>query len=201
MPKILSLLKKLWYAFFYLTLFDFCTKIKIMTRGGKRTGAGRPKNTGKFGGKTCAIRVPESLVPEIKALVEGEGYSLPLYSSKVQAGTPSPADDHVDQRIDLNQHLVKHPATTFFVRVTGESMLNAGMYEDDILVVDRSLEARPGKIVIAAVDGELTVKRLHHTKTGEVMLLPENDAFAPIRITEETEFSIWGVVTNVIHPV
>lgn len=171
-------------------------------RGGARPGAGRKKGSGKWGEPTQAIRIPQSKVADVAALLDGEGvaYELPLYASKVQAGFPSPADDYMEGMIDLNAHLIKHPAATFFVRVAGESMLGAGIHEDDILVVDRSLTPVHDKIVIAVVDGELTVKRLYK-KAGEVKLIPENPDFTPIDITPETDFSIWGVVTNVIHPV
>ena len=171
-----------------------------MPRGGKRIGAGRPKGTGKYSEPTKAIRVPESMVSQIMAYAEADGYKIPLYGSKISAGYPSPSDDYIEGRMDLNEQLIHHPATTFFVRVTGYSMLNAGMHPGDILVVDRSLEPRHGKIVIAALEGELTVKRLYQ-KAGEIRLMPENDDYDPIEISSEADLHIWGVVTNVIHPV
>lgn len=171
-----------------------------MPRGGARPGAGRPKGKGKFGEATKPLRVPESLVDEVMGYVESKGYKLPLYACKVQAGFPSPADDYMEGKLDLNSHLVKHPTATFFVRVTGESMLGAGIHPGDILVVDRSLEAKNGRIVIAALDGELTVKRLNKSSEG-TSLMPENDNFNPIEITDQNDVVIWGVVTNVIHKV
>lgn len=171
-----------------------------MTRGGFRKNAGRPKGKGKFGEETKPVRIPVSMVDEVLEFVQHKGYQLPLYSSKVQAGFPSPADDSAEGRLDLNEHLVKHPASTFFVRVAGESMINAGIHPDDILVVDRSLEPIHGRVVIAAIDGELTVKRLHKEK-GELLLMPENDDYPPIRVSETEELFIWGVVTSVIHAV
>lgn len=171
-----------------------------MPRGGARPGAGRPKGRGKFGEATKPLRIPESLIDEVMGFVESQGYKLPLYACKVQAGFPSPADDYMEGKLDLNKHLVKHPTATFFVRATGESMLGAGIHPGDILVVDRSLEAKHGKIVIAALDGELTVKRLSKTSSGTA-LLPENEKFDPIEITHESELVIWGVVTNVLHAV
>ncbi|HYE60036.1 MAG TPA: translesion error-prone DNA polymerase V autoproteolytic subunit [Candidatus Kapabacteria bacterium] len=125
---------------------------------------------------------------------------LPYVTSYISAGFPSPADDHVDQTLDLHEYLVKHPAATFFVRVEGESMTGAGIFHGDLLVVDRSLTARDGSIVIAVVNGELTVKRLRKEKTM-IRLVAENPAYTPIVITEETELVIWGVVTSVIHHV
>ena len=125
---------------------------------------------------------------------------LPLYSCTVQAGFPSPADDYMEGKLDLNEHLVKHPAATFFVRAAGYSMIKAGIHPGDILVVDRSIEAKHGKIVIAVVDGQLTVKRLHKS-VQETYLMPENEEFEPIRFEEDSEVVIWGVVTNVLHEV
>ena len=125
---------------------------------------------------------------------------LPLYSCTVQAGFPSPADDYMEGKLDLNEHLVKHPAATFFVRAAGYSMIKAGIHPGDILVVDRSIEAKHGKIVIAVVDGQLTVKRLHKS-VQETYLMPENEEFEPIRFEEDSEVVIWGVVTNVLHKV
>ena len=125
---------------------------------------------------------------------------LPLYSCKISAGFPSPADDHIEGKLDLNTHLIKHPSATFFVKATGDSMIGAGIHEGDILVVDRSLEPRNGKIIIAAVDGSLTVKRL--VKKGKnAMLSPQNSKYKPIKLTENNDIIIWGVVTNVIHKV
>lgn len=126
--------------------------------------------------------------------------ALPLYMTSIEAGFPSPADDYIEGCLDLNEHLIKHPAATFFVRVSGESMINAGIYPRDILIVDRSLEAVDKKIVIAVVDGDLTVKRLR-IRSGQPFLEPENDRYAPIEILPDMAFEIWGVVTNVIHKV
>ena len=124
--------------------------------------------------------------------------SLPLFTGKVAAGFPSPADDYVEKNLDLNELLVQKPAATFFVRAQGESMLGAGIHSNDILVVDRSLEVVPGKVVICAINGELTVKRLERVNE-QWQLKAENPAFADIVIHDELELVIWGVVTNVIH--
>ena len=123
---------------------------------------------------------------------------LPLFGGKVAAGFPSPADDYVEKTLDLNELLVQKPAATFFVRAQGESMLGAGIHPNDILVVDRSIAPVPGKIVICALNGELTVKRLKRCN-GQWQLKAENPAYADIVIHEELEMVIWGVVTNVIH--
>ena len=125
--------------------------------------------------------------------------SLPLFTGKVAAGFPSPADDYVEKNLDLNELLVQKPAATFFVRAQGESMLGAGIHPNDILVVDRSLEPVSGKVVICAINGELTVKRLERVN-DQWQLKAENPAYADIVIHDELELVIWGVVTNVIHP-
>lgn len=125
---------------------------------------------------------------------------LPLFASRVPAGFPSPADDYVDQRLDLNSHLVEHPAATFFTRVSGHSMRGAGIHDGDLLIVDRALEPQDGRIVIAAINGELTVKRLRLRKSGN-WLVPEHPDYRPLKITEGLDCVIWGVVTRVIHAV
>jgi len=125
---------------------------------------------------------------------------LPLFTGKVAAGFPSPADDYIEKNLDLNELLVQKPAATFFVRAQGESMLGAGIHPNDILVVDRSLEPVAGKIVICALNGELTVKRLER-ENRQWTLKAENPDYADIAIHEDLELVIWGVVTNVIHAV
>lgn len=117
----------------------------------------------------------------------------------VSAGFPSPAEDYIEGKLDLNKHLIKHPAATFFVKVTGNSMINAGIHPGDILIVDRSIEPGNNKVVIAVVDGELTVKRIRVIK-DKIFLMSENKDYKPMRIEAETGFEIWGVATNVIHP-
>nr|WP_229794231.1 translesion error-prone DNA polymerase V autoproteolytic subunit [Arenicella chitinivorans] len=118
---------------------------------------------------------------------------IPLFSSRVAAGIPSPAEDHVEDTLDLNDYMVRRPDSTFMLRVEGESMKNAGILPGDILIVDRSLKAEHNKIVIAAIDGELTVKRLYH-RGGLVKLLPENPAYPDIELESESDLVIWGVV-------
>ena len=168
------------------------------SRGGVRQGAGRSKGTGKFGEPTKAIRVPLSQVDVIYKLIENKFHKLPLYESSISAGFPSPAEHEIEQELDLNELLIKHPAATFFMRVAGCSMINAGIHDGDILVVDRSLTPVHGKVVIAAVNGELTVKRFWREK-DRLFLRPENKDYQPIEITTETGFIIWGVVTTVLH--
>jgi DNA polymerase V len=124
---------------------------------------------------------------------------LPLYMNPVAAGLPALTEDYIEGRIDLNKHLVKHPDDTFIVRVTGESMIDAGIHPGDFLIVDRAIEVISGKVVIAVVDGELTVKRMSRSQ-NKLALLPANDNFQPIPINAETDLHVWGVVTNVIHP-
>ena len=123
---------------------------------------------------------------------------IPLFSTTVQAGFPSPADDHMDKSIDLNEHLVRNPPSTFFIKADGDSMKDAGIYSGDTLIVDRSVTPKDKQVVLAMLDGEFTVKRLRKKK-GRVFLVAENDAFAPIEITDEQELIIWGAVTFVIH--
>jgi DNA polymerase V len=123
-----------------------------------------------------------------------------LFESPVSAGFPSPADDYIEQDINLHDYLIKNPPATFLVRAEGDSMLDAGIFSGDILVVDRSLTAQENNIVIAVIDGDLTVKRIQFTKQG-VALLPENKNYKPIVISQDEELSIWGIVTNVIHSV
>lgn len=123
---------------------------------------------------------------------------IPLVSAKVQAGFPSPADDHMERSLDLNEHLVANPASTFFVRVQGDSMRDAGIASGDILIVDRSVEPKDRQIVVAMLEGEFTVKRLRK-RESKVFLEAENSDFKPIEVVSEQELVIWGVVTFVIH--
>jgi DNA polymerase V len=124
--------------------------------------------------------------------------STPLFIVTVPAGFPSPAEDYAEGPLDLNQHLIRHPAATFFVRVKGDSMTGVGIYSGDLLIVDRAVTPTSGSIVIAVVDGELTIKRFHQSH-GQITLLPENPAYQPIEIGHHTAFTIWGVVTKAIH--
>lgn len=145
---------------------------------------------------------PESEAPAIRLEIftpaEGEKLELPEFLSKVSAGFPSPAEDYTDKKLDLNEHLVKRPSSTFFIRVSGESMKGAGIHDGDLLIVDRSAPVADNKVVIGVVNGEFTVKRIRR-KGEKTFLLPENPAYKPIEITAEMDFSIWGVVVYTIH--
>ncbi len=126
--------------------------------------------------------------------------SFPLFESVVPAGFPSIAEDYIDRALNLNELLIQHPAATFFVRVSGDSMINAGITTNDILIVDRALTPTDNKIVIARINDELTVKRLRH-KNNAVVLQADNPEYEPIIITSSMDFEVWGVVTCVIHQV
>ncbi len=128
-----------------------------------------------------------------------EARHFPLYGARVPAGFPSPADDFIENTLDLNTHLIKHPAATFFVRVEGDSMVEAGIYPGDIIIVDRALEPHDKAVVVAAVNGDLVVKRLRRKKDGRVFLESENPLYPAVEVSPETDFHIWGVVTYVIH--
>ena len=127
-----------------------------------------------------------------------EEHAQPLYLSPVQASFPSPAEEYMERPLDLHEHLVRHKSATFFLRASGQSMINAGIFDGDLLVVDRVIPAAHNKVVIAALDGELTVKRLVR-RNGKVLLVPENPDYPEIDITEHEYVHIWGVVTYVIH--
>lgn len=186
--------------------------------GGKRPGAGRKPGSGKYGESTTVIRVPESEVGNVRDFLgaleqrrmrEGQDnvaefvtlgpaqreLALPLYTSKVAAGFPSPADDHVEKRLNPSDYLVENDNSTFFVRVKGDSMIDAGIFEDDVLVIDRAPVAQIGDIVLAMLDGEFTVKTLGKSKHGP-RLIPANDNFPVIDIQEGQSFEVWGVVTG-----
>lgn len=125
---------------------------------------------------------------------------LPFVDGGIAAGFPSPADDYLDLAIDLNRELVEHPEATFYARVKGASMRDAGIHDGDVLVVDRSLTARSGDVAVCYLDGEFTVKRLRLLDDG-CLLLPANADFPAIRVPESADFRVWGVVTYVIKDV
>jgi DNA polymerase V len=193
----------------------------VPIRGGKRPGAGRKSGTGKFGEKTTLLRVPESQTAVISNILEAYAKrkiqeisnvvsidlvneamtktKIPLFEHKVPAGLPSQADDHVEKRMDLNDYLIREADTTFFVRIKGNSMDNAGIHDDDVVIVDRSQEASIGDIVLASLDGEFTVKTLAKNKNGSPRLLPANEAFSPIEVIEGVQFHPESILTEHGH--
>lgn len=189
--------------------------------GGKREGAGRKFDTGKFKEPTVVARLPISQAPVIKDFLAAyqrkkmlsgldavtdfmlpaldiKPIVLPLFSSKVPAGFPSPAEEHVEKRLDPSEFLIDQKDATFFVTVQGYSMIDVGLMPGDVAVVDRSKIASIGDIVLALVDSEFTIKILNRSKEGTPRLLPANSsgAFAPIEIKEGMAFEVWGVVTG-----
>ncbi|MBL8259226.1 MAG: translesion error-prone DNA polymerase V autoproteolytic subunit [Candidatus Competibacteraceae bacterium] len=163
------------------------------------------------------MRVPVSVAPALERWLSGRmpglgpeldrlyrparsarPLELVLFSDSVKAGFPNPAEEYIEGRLNLDQHLIPHTAATFFVRVAGDSMVGAGIHPGDLLIVDRSLEAAHGRVVIAVVDNELTVKLLH-CRDGSIRLLAENDRYPPIELAPGMTLEVWGVVTNVIH--
>ncbi len=121
----------------------------------------------------------------------------PYIPSGISAGFPSPAMDFEDMAIDLNKFLIKHPSATFYGRVKGNSLIGAGITDGDLLIIDRSLEPTHGKIAVCYIDGDFTAKRINLLK-NELWLMPENDAYQPIKVTEEMDLLIWGIVIHVI---
>lgn len=186
------------------------------SHGGPRPGSGRKPGSGRFREPTRPVRVPESVIPAVRAWLNGLNecnvpsgavqpfpahpsvLPLPLFGTRIAAGFPSPADDHLEDSLDLNEHLVQHPAATFFVRVQGDSMTGAGIEDGDLLVVDRAREPKSGAIVVAVINGELTVKRLK-IEDDRVWLMPANPRFPPIEIREGMDLVIWGVVAHTVR--
>lgn len=204
---------------------DESSKTQSNTLGGKREGAGRKLGTGKFSEPTTVVRLPASQVPVVKdflsayqrkqqdkklandldavgdislPVLDAAPIKLPLFSSKVPAGFPSPAEEHVEKRLDPSEFLIDQKDATFFVTIQGYSMIDVGLLPGDKAVVDRSKIATIGDIVLAIVDNEFTIKTLNRKKDGTPRLLPANStgAFAPIEIKEGMNFEIWGVVTG-----
>jgi DNA polymerase V len=137
-------------------------------------------------------------IKEISGFTARKKLVRPLIGANLAAGFPSPAQDYIEKTIDLNEHLIIHPAATFFVRVDGDSMTGCGIFDNDVLIVDRALEAADGSVIVAVLNGELTVKRLHITQNCW-SLQPSNPAFPELIITADTDFSVWGVVTYCLH--
>ena len=127
-----------------------------------------------------------------------ESSGVDLYITSINAGFPSPAEDHVDVSLNLNDYLVKHPSSTFYIYVKGDSMIGSGIYDGDLMVVDRSLEPQSNNVVVAVIDGEFTVKKIYKNK-NQIYLLPDNKNYKPIHIKEGMDFQVWGIVTHSIH--
>ncbi|MDF0378786.1 MULTISPECIES: translesion error-prone DNA polymerase V autoproteolytic subunit [unclassified Methylophilus] len=190
--------------------------------GGKRPGAGRKPGSGLYQEATTGMRMPASQQAAIRQLLasygrkqrqpspdsldspqsfaqparDTSGIALPLFQSKVAAGFPSPADDHIEQRLDPNEYLIDQADTTFFVTIQGESMIEVGLMPGDKAVVDKNKQAVMGDIVLAMIDGEFTIKTLSRQKNGKPQLLPANASgkYRPILIEDDMQFEIWGVV-------
>ena len=184
-------------------------------RGGVRKGAGRKKDSGLYAEATKVVRIPISRISEVKNFLlstKKTNFSIAdfiqpsiqkpipitLFSHKVPAGFPSPADDHAESRLDLNEYLINQAESTFFVRIKGDSMVDAGILDNDIVIVDRSKSAAINDIVLASIDGEFTVKVLTKNNKGPY-LMPANKEFKPIYIEEGSQFEIWGVVTGSVR--
>ena len=188
----------------------------------KKAKPGRPKGKNAYGEATVPLRIPKSKVTQITdylklyALKNRPGtldfyehirqvaapevsVELPLYSSKVAAGFPSPCDDHIAKRLNIHDYLVDQEDATFLVTLTGLSMRDAGLLPKDVAIVDRSKNAQIGNIVLAVVDGEFTIKQLAMGENGNPVLLPANPDFKPIEIKDGMDFEIWGVVTGSIR--
>ena len=135
---------------------------------------------------------------QIYKTVSNRKLHLELYPTSVNAGFPSPAEDHIDIGLDLNEYLVKHESSTFYIYVKGSSMINAGIYDGDLIIVDRSLEPRSNNIVLAVIDGEFTIKKIQK-KNNTIYLMPDNKDYNPILINDNMDFQVWGVITHCIH--
>jgi DNA polymerase V len=164
----------------------------MMPHGGKRPGAGRPRKEPK-----SHVYIPTVKLEAVADFLHHNGYNIPLYNSRVPAGIPTAGDGTVEEYVNLCQKLVPDSAHIFSVYASGDSMINAGIFDGDLLLVNSREEPRHRKIVIATIDGQQTVKRLH-MENGYYTLVPENDNYRPIVITENMEFSIQGVVMSCI---
>lgn len=162
-------------------------------------GAAIKKPQKKEGGRsTKVMRVPLEIVEQVETYTKNKGYRIPFLSGKIPAGFPLNAENHVEEWVDLNQMVIKHPESTFMIEAMGDSMIGAGIQEKDLLIVDGSIEAKSGMIVIAAIDGEYTVKRFHN-KDGKIKLLPANKEYPEIDITDKMQFYIAGVVIEMVR--
>lgn len=143
------------------------------------------------------LQLHASNLLDIYSALTETALKLPLVNSGISAGFPSPALDFVDLTIDLNLHLIKHPSSTFYGLVKGHSMKNIGIHDGDLLVIDKSIEPIDNKIAVCYIDGEFTLKRIKLEK-NQCWLIPENENYKTIKVTEENDFLIWGIVTYVI---
>jgi len=146
------------------------------------------------------LKIHKSNTLDIYSAEISQDLELPLAETGIVAGFPSPADDFMDVSIDLNKELIKHPSATFYGRVRGDSMKDAGIEDGDLLVIDRSLEPQGGKIAVCFIDGEFTVKRIKMEKDS-VWLIPANSKYNPIKVTADNDFIIWGIVTYIIKKI
>lgn len=186
---------------------------------------GRPKGSTRYGEATVTKRIPASAVADIEQfllqraqrrihaavarsgrdvevlspIAEPQPIRCPLFTSRVAAGFPSPADDYIEDWLDLNSLLISDKPATFFVRVKGESMIEEGIRPGDLLVVDKGMEPQSGDIVIAVIDNELTVKELEIAANGRIRLLPANRELSPIELHDGQQLLVWGVVTATVH--
>ena len=144
--------------------------------------------------------VGQAVIKSLKELINSSitNIKLPLYGTSVSCGFTSPAEDHVENQLSLDEYLVSNPDATFFVRASGSSMTGAGIHDGDLLIIDRSIEVKNNHIVLAILDTEFTVKRLFKNANG-ITLKAENDQFSDIHVGSEQHFMVWGVVVHVIH--
>lgn len=145
----------------------------------------------------AALKLHTSNTLDIYSALSDTALELPMVSEGISAGFPSPAMDFTDLSIDLNKHLIKHPSSTFYGRVKGESMKDEGIHDGDLLVIDKSIRPADGKIAVCYLDGEFTIKRIRIDK-DIIWLMPANDNYTPIKVTPDNDFLIWGIVTHVI---
>jgi DNA polymerase V len=134
------------------------------------------------------------LAPDTSSKME-----LPFLESLIPAGFPSPADDYMETSLDLNEKLIRNPSSTFFAQISGSSMINAGISDGDIVIVDKSLQPKNDSVLVCIIDGEFTLKRFKKVNNEVAYLMPDNPKYDPIKITEHNNFMIWGVVTYTIH--
>ena len=144
--------------------------------------------------------IPGIASKQFMRYIQTSSLAIPYYTSHISAGFPSPADDYFDRSLDLNDLVIKHPEATFFVKVEGESMLDAGIHPGDTLVIDRALRPVGHQVIIAVIDGEFTVKRIEQ-RQERVFLVAANPTIEAFEISPDMDFHIWGVVTYVIHPI